>query len=106
MHTWLCLQVSQWFARRADVILLVFDPYKLDISDEFKETINSLKGHEDKVRIVLNKADSVTQKQLIRVYGALMWSLGKLIKTPEVCRYGNPSSTIALGQCVSNTIHE
>jgi Domain of unknown function (DUF5600) len=43
--------------------------------------------HLDKVRIVLNKADSISTQQLMRVYGALMWSLGKvLLNTPEVCR--------------------
>ena len=29
------LQVCGWFAARCDLILLLFDPYKLDISDEF-----------------------------------------------------------------------
>jgi EH domain-containing protein 1 len=30
------IQVCGWFAARCDLILLLFDPYKLDISDEFK----------------------------------------------------------------------
>jgi len=29
--------VCEWFASRCDLILLLFDPYKLDISDEFKQ---------------------------------------------------------------------
>ena len=79
-------QVCGWFAARCDLILLLFDPHKLDISDEFRNVISTLKGHDDKVRIVLNKADQVDQQQLMRVYGALMWSLGKVFNSPEVCR--------------------
>ncbi|KAL2630169.1 hypothetical protein R1flu_014855 [Riccia fluitans] len=78
--------VTEWFASKCDLILLLFDPHKLDISDEFKRVISSLRGHDDKIRIVLNKADQVDTQQLMRVYGALMWSLGKVLNTPEVMR--------------------
>ena len=164
------VQVCSWFAARCDLILLLFDPHKLDISDEFKQVrggtrvsgtmalwcaplnlawhhatsvntvlggsggqcdlsndseghritarkelgklkalqtpresclavtrlmlhhcsvvprqvISALKGHDDKVRVVLNKADQIDQQQLMRVYGALMWSLGKVFRSPEV----------------------
>uniref|UniRef100_A0A0E0DJV8 Dynamin-type G domain-containing protein n=1 Tax=Oryza meridionalis TaxID=40149 RepID=A0A0E0DJV8_9ORYZ len=78
--------VTSWFAAKCDLILLLFDPHKLDISDEFKRVIGSLKGHDDKIRIVLNKADQVDAQQLMRVYGALLWSLGKVLNTPEVMR--------------------
>lgn len=37
-------------------------------------------------RVLLNKADTIDTQQLMRVYGALMWSLGKVMQTPEVCR--------------------
>ncbi|KRZ97175.1 EH domain-containing protein 1 [Trichinella sp. T8] len=66
--------VLEWFAER------------LDISDEFRRCIEAVGGNEDKVRIVLNKADMVDHQQLMRVYGALMWSLGKVFRTPEVAR--------------------
>ncbi len=183
------VEICEWFAARCDLIFLLFDPYKLDISDEFKsvsagrlpptrwlgtvgehrqraamvmapspvsslireqstpsqchraslhlelltaqlrptqprsklsptpqhtdetmltpvatalnsassrpmapdphpasQVINCLRGHDDKVRVILNKADQVDQQQLMRVYGALMWSLGKVFKSPEVCK--------------------
>ena len=38
------------------------------------------------MRVVLNKADSIDTQALMRVYGALMWSLGKVKQTPEVTR--------------------
>ncbi|OQS00333.1 hypothetical protein THRCLA_06008 [Thraustotheca clavata] len=80
------VQVAKWFAERADMILLLFDAHKLDISDEFQRVIEVLKGHDDKIRCVLNKSDQIDQQKLMRVYGALMWSMGKVMKTPEVMR--------------------
>lgn len=79
-------EVIRWFAERVDRILLLFDAHKLDISDEFKSCIDQLRGQDDKIRVVLNKCDSIDPQQLMRVHGALMWSLGKCIGTPEVVR--------------------
>lgn len=59
--------VIEWFAQRADLILLMFDSHKLDISNEFKNAIHCLRGQEEKVRVVLNKSDMVSQQQLMRV---------------------------------------
>lgn len=80
-------KTAKWFADRSDLILLLFDAHKLDISDEFKEVVETIRPHnDDKIRCVLNKADTVEKDQLVRVYGSLMWSMGKLFSTPEVVR--------------------
>ena len=51
---------------------------KLDISDEFKNVLDTIRLHnDDKIRCVLNKADCVTREQLVRVYGSLLWSMGE-----------------------------
>lgn len=56
------VNVCHWFAERADLILLLFDAHKLDISDEFKAVIERLKGQDDKIRVILNKADQVSRR--------------------------------------------
>lgn len=90
--------VLEWFAERVDRILLLFDAHKLDISDEFRRAIDAVKGYDDKIRIILNKADMIDHQQLMRVYGALMWSLGKVLNTPEVAR-------VYIGSFWDNPLH-
>jgi len=79
-------EVIKWFSDRVDMILLLFDVSKMDISDEFRAVILALKGNDSKIHLMLNKADTITTSQLMRVYGAMMWNLGKVIDTPEVSR--------------------
>jgi hypothetical protein len=38
------MQVIEWWAERSDLILLLFDAHKLDISDEFRSVRGSLRG--------------------------------------------------------------
>ena len=70
-------EIVKWFAERSDMILIMFDAHKLDISDELRTVLDTLKPHQEKIRILLNKADTIDGQALLRVYGALMWSLGK-----------------------------
>lgn len=99
--------VMKWFGERADLVIVMFDAHKLDISDELKRVMELFIPHIDKIRIVLNKADSISTQQLMRVYGALMWSLGKVLNTPEVCRVYMVSIRCTFiceeVQCISNT---
>jgi len=78
--------ICAWMAERADLILLTFDAHKLDISDEFQEVMEVLRPFADRVRCVLNKADQIDAANLVRVYGALLWNVGKVLRTPEVAR--------------------
>ena len=76
----------QWFVQHADRVLLLFDAYKLDPSDEFKAVVQLLQPYMKKVHVVLNKADSIAPQDLMRVYGALMWMLGGVVTSAEVPR--------------------
>ena len=52
--------VVKWFADRVDMILVLFDVSKLDISDEFRRVILSLKGNDHKIHIVSRDAREYT----------------------------------------------
>uniref|UniRef100_A0A1I7W3Q1 Dynamin-type G domain-containing protein n=1 Tax=Loa loa TaxID=7209 RepID=A0A1I7W3Q1_LOALO len=77
-------QVIKFLSSKVDYIFLLFDANKLDISDEYKQVIQILEGNEDKIKIILNKADWVSPRELVHVRGALMWALGKIMRCPEV----------------------
>ncbi|XP_037621033.1 sarcalumenin-like isoform X3 [Sebastes umbrosus] len=75
--------VCQWFIDRADLIFQVFDPTKLDVGGELEMLFKQMKGRESQIRLILNKADSLTTQDLMRVYGALFWSMAPLINVTE-----------------------
>lgn len=78
------VRLSRWFAERSDLIFVLFDPTKLDAGAELRALFkNAFTGVEGKVRIVLNKADSVSTQELMRVYGSLFWNLSNIINTTE-----------------------
>lgn len=62
---------------------MVFDPTKLDVGLELEMLFKQLKGRESQIRIILNKADNLATQELMRVYGALFWSLAPLINVTE-----------------------
>ncbi|KAG5480842.1 hypothetical protein LSCM4_06410 [Leishmania orientalis] len=78
------VKVCRWFAERSDLIFVFFDPSKLDAGAELRQLFKtSFKGVENRLRIVLNKADSISTQELMRVYGSLFWNLSNFIDTTE-----------------------
>ncbi|KAM3723112.1 EH domain-containing protein [Dirofilaria immitis] len=99
--------VVNYIAGKVDMIVLLFDTSKLDISDEYKQVIQCLKGNEEKIKIVLNKADQVGAAELIRVRGALMWSLSRILESPEVPKVFIGSFCCADSKdAISSEVHE
>ncbi|RHY34035.1 hypothetical protein DYB38_008115, partial [Aphanomyces astaci] len=72
-------KVVQWYAERADVILLFFDPDKPGTTGETLSILtNSLVGMDHKLHIVLNKVDQFRKiHDFARAYGSLCWNLSK-----------------------------
>jgi len=79
--------ISQWFCNRSDMIILMFDSRSLDITDELQSIISAaMKGNHRKTRILLNRASELSLDDLLRLFGTLMWTLGKVIKAAEPVR--------------------
>lgn len=78
----------RWFAERADVILLFFDPDKPGTTGETLSILtNSLVGLDHKLHIILNKADQFRNiHDFARSYGALCWNLSKVIQRKDLPR--------------------
>lgn len=73
--------VCKWYAERADLILLFFDPDKPGTTGEtLAVLLSSLLGFDYKLRIILNKADQFHKiHDFARCYGSLCWNLSKVI---------------------------
>ena len=72
--------VVKWYAERADVILLFFDPDKPGTTGETLAVLtNALSGMDHKLYIILNKADQFSKiHDFARAYGSLCWNLSKV----------------------------
>lgn len=79
-------QAVKWFAHRADVILLMFDPDKPGTTFETLDVLtSSLSGEMSKVLIILNKVDDFRSvHDFARAYGALCWNLSKMIPRKDL----------------------
>lgn len=75
--------VSKWFIERSSVVFFLFDPFRLNIGRELEEVFSIMKGQESKMRIILNKADTVSARELVKVYGTLMWNISPMSKRVE-----------------------
>uniref|UniRef100_A0A7S2UGA6 Dynamin N-terminal domain-containing protein n=1 Tax=Attheya septentrionalis TaxID=420275 RepID=A0A7S2UGA6_9STRA len=80
--------VVRWFAERADVVLLFFDPDKPGTTGEtLSILLHSLGGMDHKLLIVLNKADQFEKiHDFARAYGSLCWNLSKVIPRKDLPR--------------------
>ncbi|MBI3854498.1 MAG: dynamin family protein [Planctomycetes bacterium] len=76
----------RWFAERADVVLVFFDPEKPGTTGETLQVFTqSLQGMDHKLLIVLNKMDRFESlEDFARAYGALCWNLGKVIPRKDL----------------------
>lgn len=79
-------RVVQWFAERADVILVMFDPDKPGTTFETLDVLTtSLHGLSSKLLLILNKVDDFrTVHDFARAYGALCWNLSKVIPRKDL----------------------
>jgi hypothetical protein len=78
--------VVRWFAERADLVLVFFDPDKPGTTGETLQVFReSLSGIDHKMLIVLNKVDQFQSlHDFARAYGALCWNLGKVIPRKDL----------------------
>lgn len=80
--------VVRWFADRADVVCLFFDPDKPGTTGEtLSILLHALSGMDHKLLIILNKADQFEKiHDFARAYGSLCWNLSKVIPRKDLPR--------------------
>jgi len=80
------IEVVRWFAKRADLILLLFDPDRPGTTGESLDVLTrSLAGLDHKFVIILNKVDQLDSSvDFARAYGTLGWALSKVIPRKDI----------------------
>eukprot|EP00933_Yihiella_yeosuensis_P033955 TRINITY_DN27542_c0_g1_i1.p1 TRINITY_DN27542_c0_g1~~TRINITY_DN27542_c0_g1_i1.p1 ORF type:complete len:533 (+),score=114.76 TRINITY_DN27542_c0_g1_i1:106-1704(+) len=80
------LEVVRWFAKRADLILLLFDPDRPGTTGESLDVLTrSMSGLDHKFVIILNKVDQLDSSvDFARAYGTLGWALSKVIPRKDI----------------------
>uniref|UniRef100_A0A5S6QKD4 EH domain-containing protein n=1 Tax=Trichuris muris TaxID=70415 RepID=A0A5S6QKD4_TRIMR len=78
--------VLQYFAEKVDSILFMFDTAKFDMCEEVKRILLNFQAYEEKLLIVMNKADMCDTLGFNRVKGSLTWNLSRTLQTVDVPR--------------------
>ncbi len=78
--------VVRWFAERADLVLVFFDPESPGTTAEtMTELTESLGRIDHKLLVVMNKMDQFRSlRDFARCYGTLCWNLGKVIAKKDI----------------------
>ncbi len=78
--------VVAWLARRADLVVLFFDPERPGTTAETVDVFaRSLASLDHKLVVVFNKVDQFRNvTDFARCYGTLCWNLGKVLRTKDL----------------------
>jgi predicted GTPase len=100
--------VVRWFAERADLIMLFFDPERPGTTAETLQVYTQALGDFDhKLMVVMNKVDMFRKlPDFARCYGTLCWNLGKVMRTKDLPQIyvtylpipGNPPSALPMAE--------
>lgn len=78
--------VVRWFAERADLIMLFFDPERPGTTAETLQVYtHALSDFDHKLLVIFNKVDQFQRlSDFARCYGNLCWNLGKVMQTKDL----------------------
>eukprot|EP00471_Norrisiella_sphaerica_P005894 CAMPEP_0184482766 /NCGR_PEP_ID=MMETSP0113_2-20130426/4342_1 /TAXON_ID=91329 /ORGANISM="Norrisiella sphaerica, Strain BC52" /LENGTH=941 /DNA_ID=CAMNT_0026862707 /DNA_START=362 /DNA_END=3187 /DNA_ORIENTATION=- len=81
-------QVCAWLGARCDLILFMLDGNRLELSGTTTtEVLTSLRPLKDRLRVILNKADLLTPRELLHASARLHWGLQYILGGLEPPRY-------------------